>query len=88
MMGVTILLVLIGHIITFGGLVDTNYGRVLLIIWSFMPVAGFLFLSGFGMMYSLRKNDDTAEFFKRRFYRFWLPFWCLAIPFFLLITVA
>lgn len=88
LMGCTILFVLIGHIITLGGLVDTMGGKIVLSIWSFLPVAGFLFLSGYGMMYSLRKNDDIISFYKRRFYRFILPFWCLALPFFLLIVVA
>lgn len=88
LMGCTILFVLIGHIITLGGLVDTMGGKIVLSIWSFLPVEGFLFLSGYGMMYSLRKNDDIISFYKRRFYRFILPFWCLALPFFLLIVVA
>lgn len=88
LMGCTILFVLIGHIITLGGLVDTMGGKIVLFIWSFLPVEGFLFLSGYGMMYSLRKNDDIILFYKRRFYRFLLPFWCLGIPFFLLIVIA
>lgn len=88
LMGYTMLFVLIGHIITLGGLVGTKLGDILLFVKSFIPVTGFLFLSGYGMMYSLKKNDNTVDFFKRRFFRFWLPFWCLAIPFFLLITVA
>lgn len=88
LMGYTMLFVLIGHIITLGGLVDTDLGKDLLFIKSFLPVTGFLFFSGFGMMFSLRKNDDWKEFYKRRFYRFWLPFWCLAIPYFLIVTIS
>lgn len=88
LMGCTMLSVLVGHIITLGGLVDTLGGNIVLTIRSFLPVSAFLFLSGYGMMYSLRKNGDIIQFFKRRFYRFLLPFWCLAIPFFMLIVVA
>lgn len=88
LMGCTMLSVLVAHIITLGGLVDTLGGNIVLTIRSFLPVKAFLFLSGYGMMYSLKKNDDTFSFFKRRFYRFLLPFWCLAIPFFMLIVVV
>ncbi|MBR2630311.1 MAG: acyltransferase [Bacteroidaceae bacterium] len=87
LMGYTMLFVLLGHIITLGGLSNTDLGTAILFIKSFLPVTGFLFLSGFGMMFSLKKNDNWNEFYKRRFYRFLLPFWCLSIPYFIIVTL-
>lgn len=35
---------------------------------------GFLFLSGFGLYYSLEKNNNLLDFYKKRVYRLYVPF--------------
>lgn len=77
LMGFAILGVLLGHIIAFSGwdmpILDS--------IAHGIHTPGFLFLSGFGLFYSLSKNSDAADFYKRRFWRFYLPFVLMVLPF-------
>ena len=44
---------------------------------------GFLIISGFGLCYSLTKNSDIWEFYKRRLMRLYIPFLLIALPFYL-----
>lgn len=85
LMGYAILGVLIGHIIAFSNI--TNSGIVDLVIWftSLVHTPGFLFLSGFGVFYSLHKNPSISDFYHRRWQRFLLPYLMMAIPFFLIV---
>lgn len=77
LMGFAIIGVLIGHIIEFAEL-DLP---ILNEICHGIHTHGFLFLSGFGIWYSISRNDDTKEFYVRRFWRFYLPFVLISIPF-------
>lgn len=43
-------------------------------------VDGFLFLSGLGLYFSLKKNAGMAEFFKKRFKKILIPYFIIAIP--------
>lgn len=85
LMGYAILGVLIGHIISFGGIEGNGAINVLSWFCGLVHTAGFLFLSGFGVYYSLHKNGSITAFYQRRLYRFLLPFFMMAIPFFLLV---
>lgn len=78
-MGIAILGVLIGHIFAFG---EYPLHPILDNIIHGIHTQGFLFLSGFGLYYSLSKNHEAKQFYIRRFYRFFLPFLVIAIPFF------
>lgn len=40
----------------------------------------FLFLSGFGLYFSFRKNSDTTLFYKKRFTKILIPYALVAIP--------
>ena len=43
-------------------------------------VDGFLFLSGFGLYYAMKKHPDISQFYKRRFTRILIPYFLIAIP--------
>lgn len=86
-MGYAIIGVLVGHIIVFGGLEETLGGHIIGFLSSLIHTSGFLFLSGFGLFYSLHKDSSIKSFYIRRFYRFLLPFLIVAIPYFLVVTV-
>lgn len=79
LMGIAIIGVLIGHIIAFNGL----YYPTLDSIAHGIHVPGFLFLSGFGLFYSLTKNSNIKDFYVRRFWRFYFPFFLIYLPFLL-----
>lgn len=79
LMGFAILGVLVGHAISFSGC-DMP---VLDSIAHGIHTPGFLFLSGFGLYYSLTKDSSALEFYKRRFWRFYFPFVLMVFPFLL-----
>ena len=79
LMGVAIIGVLIGHIIAFN---DLCYPLIDSIAHG-IHVPGFLFLSGFGLFYSLAKNSNIKDFYLRRFWRFYFPFLLISLPFLL-----
>ena len=88
LMGYAMVGVLVGHILAFGQ-IPTNGGVVIVKWLSYLiHTMGFLFLSGFGVYYSLSNNRNVKDFYKRRFYRFMLPFLIVAIPYFLVVTVS
>lgn len=77
LMGGATIGVLVGHIIAFG-----NFDvPVLDTIAHGIHTPGFLFLSGFGLFYSLSKDSNAKEFYKRRFWRFLLPYVLISLPF-------
>ena len=88
-MGVGIIGVLLSHLIQVGGFDTGNYlVQALLSVKQFVYTQGFLFLSGFGLYFSLRKNSDTVAFYKRRCTRLLIPFLIMAFPFFLIQVIA
>lgn len=88
LMGYAMIGVLVGHILSFGEIQSTGGLGVIKWLSYLIHTMGFLFLSGFGIYYSLSKDDSVKDFYKRRFYRFLLPFLILAIPYFLIVTVS
>ena len=87
-MGYAMVGVLIGHILVFGQIPSEGGVGVLSWLSYLIHTSGFLFLSGFGVYYSLTKNSIAKSFYERRLWRFLLPFLIVAIPYFLLVTVA
>ena len=85
LMGYAILGVLVGHIFAFGDVEPTACVNVISWLNGLVHTAGFLFLSGFGVFYSLHKNGSIVGFYKRRLQRFLLPFLILALPFYILV---
>jgi peptidoglycan/LPS O-acetylase OafA/YrhL len=79
LMGVAIIGVLIGHIIAFNDLCYPTLDSIA----HGIHVPGFLFLSGFGIFYSLTKNSNIKDFYVRRFWRFYFPFLLISLPFLL-----
>ena len=79
LMGVAIIGVLIGHIIAFNDLCYPTLDSIA----HGIHVPGFLFLSGFGLFYSLTKNSNIKDFYVRRFWRFYFPFLLISLPFLL-----
>lgn len=48
---------------------------------------GFLFLSGFGLYFSMSKDSSLLEFYRKRAKRLLLPWLCIATPYFLFMDV-
>lgn len=88
LMGYAIVGVLIGHILVFGGISTSGATGVLSWFSYLIHTSGFLFLSGFGVYYSLKKDSRAGSFYQRRFYRFVLPFLFMAAPYFLVVAWA
>ena len=85
LMGFAIICVLIGHIIAFGELnVPVAFDRFL----HGIHTQGFLFLSGFGLYFSLSKDSSMSRYFTRRLYRFILPFLIMSVPFYLAVCFS
>ena len=79
LMGVCIFTVVFAHsgILIFGPASYVKLG-----VWC-MDV--FFFLSGMGAHFSLSKNNDTAQFLKRRFNRIYIPYFPIIILYFIII---
>ena len=87
-MGYAILGVLIGHIIVFGRIHESSCISVISDLSYLIHTSGFLFLSGFGVFYSMNKDNNAKHFYTRRLYKFLLPFLIVAMPYFLVVTLA
>lgn len=87
LMGCAIIGVFIGHIVVFGRLQYNMSLGILMWLASLIHTSGFLFLSGFGLYYSMNKDFNWLSFYKRRFIRFMLPFLIVAVPYFLIVTI-
>lgn len=85
LMGYAILGVLVGHIIAFGKIENIGIAKQVMWLCLLVHTPGFLFLSGFGVFYSLHKNARIMDFYQRRWHRFLFPYLILAIPFFLIV---
>lgn len=83
-MGLAIVGVMIGHWFSLTGTpVDSLFAKLISIIPALVSTQGFLFISGYGIYYSFRKNSDTLAFYRRRFFRMVVPFMLMALPYFL-----
>ena len=85
LMGIAILNVLVLHSLgwtefhhpTWAATALNTFGRLIF-------TEGFLFLSGYGLYYSLHKNSNLKVFFTKRVKRLLIPYWLMTLPFFML----
>lgn len=89
LMGIGIIGVLFSHLVTVGEF-DTSsvITKLLLSFKQLVYTQGFLFLSGFGLYFSLSKNSDYFPYLKRRLNRLYIPFVVMTIPFFIIQVIA
>lgn len=88
-MGIGIIGVLLSHLVTVGEFDTSNIIiRILLFFKQLVYTQGFLFLSGFGLYFSLSKNADYFPYLKRRINRLYIPFLVMTIPFFIIQVVT
>lgn len=84
-MGLAIMGVMVGHWFGLGQIPSEDlFSRTIRTIAALIFTQGFLFLSGFGIYFSLLRNNDTLAFYRRRFFRIVVPFMLMATPFFLI----
>jgi len=84
LMGIAIIGVLISHLVSVCDFDSTSILiRILLVSKQLVYTQGFLFLSGFGLYYSMSRNNDTMAFYKRRIARLLVPYIIMSAPFFL-----
>lgn len=77
LMGIAILEVLLMH---FFSLTDRNMPIIVNKLIQMVYTQGFLFLSGFGIFYSLSKNETILSFYKKRVKRLYIPYWLVFVP--------
>lgn len=83
LMGLGILGVMLGHFLEW----NSYQGVVSYIFKPFVGLVfteGFLLLSGLGLYYSFKKNDNLKVFYKKRVNRLLIPFFIMALPFYVL----
>lgn len=83
LMGIAILNVLLLHSNTWSKINSCGWAITILNVFGRLILTeGFLFLSGFGLYYSLYKNYDLRQFFTKRIQRLIIPYWLMSLPFF------
>lgn len=83
LMGIAILAIIIFHYTDDCRMANINYSGWTLFYnkWiSSSSVDTFLFLSGFGLYYSMKKKPDVRTFYKRRFIKILIPYLLIATP--------
>ena len=83
LMGVAILGVMTLHGIGWAEIDDSLFDKIASPFARIAFTDGFIFLSGFGLYYSFRKNSNLKEFYIKRWYRLMVPFLIMATPFYL-----
>lgn len=82
-MGIAIIGVLLSHLIRVGEFDQSNLIiKGLYLTRQLVYTQGFLFLSGFGLYFSLSKNRNLKSFYQRRLFRLFLPYIIMTAPFF------
>ncbi len=86
-MGVAILSVLIAHIGK-----PENLPSILSILYDVLVYGTFtmcfLFLSGFGLYYSFKRNNNLRDFYRKRLLRVYIPFVLISLPFFVFTDIC
>jgi len=83
LMGIGILGVLIAHWFGFQHINDGTFYLLSSYFCRLVFTEGFLFLSGFGLYCSYRKNENARGFYSRRIKRLIIPFLILSMPVYL-----
>lgn len=88
LMGIGIIGVLLAHLF---GLTTISYSSYIIKTGHFIMMVvfteGFLFLSGFGLYYSLHKNANIGAFYHRRLLRLYIPYILMSVPFFIFFMI-
>ena len=85
LMGIAILNVLVLHSLGWTGFHHPAWAATALNTFGrLIFTEGFLFLSGYGLYYSLHKNSNLKVFFTKRVKRLLIPYWLMTLPFFML----
>lgn len=83
LMGISIICIIIFHYVKDCGIYHVHKNGWVEFFRNYITsssVDGFLFLSGFGLYYAMKKHPDISQFYKRRFTRILIPYFLIAIP--------
>ena len=83
LMGISIICIIIFHYVEDCGIYHVHKNGWVEFFRNYITgssVDGFLFLSGFGLYYAMKKHPDISQFYKRRFTRILIPYFLIAIP--------
>ena len=83
LMGIAIIGVSLLHAMAWAEVDGTLVAKLLEPFARIAFTEGFLFLSGFGLVYSFSKDGNCKRFYLKRVKRLWLPFVLMALPFYL-----
>lgn len=83
LMGIAIIGVCLLHAFAWAEMGDTTLCKAISPFARIAFTEGFLFLSGFGLVYSFSKNSSKRAFYLKRFNRVLLPYVMMGLPFFL-----
>lgn len=83
MMGIAILNVLVLHSLSWINPNPSFWVTALNTFGRLIFTEGFLFLSGFGLYYSLHRNYSLCSFYRKRVQRLMVPYWLMTLPFFI-----
>lgn len=81
LMGIAAIFIILCHIPQYG--VEVHHTLRSILIYGNIGVDIFLFLSGLGCYYSLSKNTKLSIWYKKRFFRIFIPYTLIQIPFWL-----
>lgn len=83
LMGISIICIIIFHYVEDCGIYHVHKNGWVEFFRNYITsssVDGFLFLSGFGLYYAMKKHPDISQFYKRRFTRILIPYFLIATP--------
>lgn len=83
LMGIMILFIMVFHFTEDCKKFDFHFDGWIQWFWTYIRSSGvdtFLFLSGLGLYYSMKKNPDIKAFYKRRLIRIVIPYVLVALP--------
>ena len=78
LMGIATLSVFIHHVLNYITIPNKWIASPLIEAQNWVFTDGFLFLSGFGVFFSLQKNSDCLSFYKKRLMRLYFPYLIIA----------
>lgn len=83
LMGLAILGIIVFHFTGDCASYDVHFNGLVALYYEYIRSSGvdiFLFLSGFGLYFSFKKDSDRLRFYKRRFTKILIPYVLLCVP--------
>ena len=83
LMGISIICIIVFHYVEDCGIYHVHKNGWVEFFRNYITsssVDGFLFLSGFGLYYAMKKHPDISQFYKRRFTKILIPYFLVSIP--------